>query len=276
VSDAIIDSHVHIFGPARTDFARDTPYVPHPSQQGTLQHLLMLMEAHGVGQALLVAARPYGTDNSHLLHALSTFPGKFRGIALIDPRSSDEAQWRSLADHGVVGFRIDLDAMSEHEFGAPAFRRLIAFAREIGWLLEVHCHAPSLAALSPALHETGLRIVVDHFGRPDVADGLNAAPFAAVLEFGRRGNAIVKLSGAFRVSKKGPPYADTDDYVAAIIEAFTVERCVWGSDWPFVATEEHADYGSMLDCLARWIPDPRQRSQVLLANPRRIFRFLLG
>ena len=51
-----------------------------------------------------------------------------------------------------------------------------------------------------------------------------------MLELGRRGNAAVKLSGAFRSSRQLWPYADCDEYVRALIDAFTLDNCVWGSD----------------------------------------------
>jgi predicted TIM-barrel fold metal-dependent hydrolase len=115
--------------------------------------------------------------------------------------------------------------------------------------------------------------VFDHFGRPDVDKGLDQPGFAEMLEFGRSGNAVAKLSGPFRASKTGYPYKDVDRFVAAVIEAFTLDNCVWGSDWPFVRMEQRVDYGPPLTCLPRWVPSEADRQKVLWDNPRRLFGF---
>ena len=104
------------------------------------------------------------------------------------------------------------------------------------------------------LRRAGVRVMVDHFGRPDVARGLVHPGFQTLLELGREGNAVVKLSGPSARRVEGYPYRDVDPFVAAVIQAFTLDHCVWGSDWPFVRVDERMDYGPPLVCLARWLP----------------------
>jgi predicted TIM-barrel fold metal-dependent hydrolase len=94
-----------------------------------------------------------------------------------------------------------------------------------------------------------------------------------VLELGRRGNAAIKLSGPFRYSRQSWPYADCDPYVHALIDAFTLDHCVWGSDWPFVRLPNRYDYGPTRALLDRWLPDAADRRRVLWDNPRRWFGF---
>jgi predicted TIM-barrel fold metal-dependent hydrolase len=211
-----------------------------------------------------------------MLEALREFPAQFRGIALIDPERSTEAHWRELVGNGVVGFRIDLGDFDETVAASAGFQRLCGFSREVGWLLDVHCQAAQVAAGANLLRATGLRVVIDHLGRPDVAAGLAGDAFAKVLEFGREGNALVKLSGAFRLSKAGPPYSDVDDYAGRVIEAFSIDNCLWGSDWPFVATDQHVDYGPMLRGVQRWLPHQSDQDKVLWTNPMRVFGFAPG
>ena len=64
-----------------------------------------------------------------------------------------------------------------------------------------------------------------------------------------------------------------DDHRAAIA-AFTLENCVWGSDWPFVRLDARVDYGPTLACLVRWLPDEADRNQVLWETPKRLFGFV--
>ncbi len=88
-----------------------------------------------------------------------------------------------------------------------------------------------------------------------------------------RDGAWARLSGAYRTSVEGPPYADTVAFAQALLDA-SPERCVWGSDWPHVA-----NWGAMmtvadlLDLLARWVPNEAIRRRVLVDNPHRLFGF---
>ena len=94
-----------------------------------------------------------------------------------------------------------------------------------------------------------------------------------MLELGRDGH-FVKLSGPFRFSHEPPPHADAEPFVAALVDAFTVKRCVWGSDWPFLRMPRRMDYGPVMAYLERWLPDERDRRQVLWHTPAGLFGFV--
>ena len=99
------------------------------------------------------------------------------------------------------------------------------------------------------------------------------AGFQAVLSLGREERAAVKLSAPFRISRAGPPYADLDPFAEALIAAFGPERCVWGSDWPFLDLPRSIRYPETLAALSRWLPDEADREQVLWHTPDRLFGF---
>jgi predicted TIM-barrel fold metal-dependent hydrolase len=61
--------------------------------------------------------------------------------------------------------------------------------------------------------------------------------------------------------------------VQALLEAFTPDRCMWGSDWPFLRAPERIDYGPVLVLVERLIPDPGDRRKVLWDTPMRLFGF---
>ena len=266
------DCHAHVFCGARYPYDPATVYEPHPSQAGTTAKFLAVLDAHGMTHGLLVGAGPYGADNRCLLDGLAAGAGRLKGIALVEADVSDR-ELASLADHGVVGIRFNLSTHGMSQFVAPGVDRLFARIKEMGWFLQVHCEKDELAEAAPILRRAGVRVMVDHFGRPDVARGLGHAGFQTLLELGRTGNGVVKLSGPFRSSVEGYPYRDVDPFVAAVIQAFTLDRCVWGSDWPFVRMDERMDYGPPLVCLQRWLPDPADRRTVLWETPARLFGF---
>lgn len=266
------DCHAHIFGGPQYPFVADPVYLPDASQRGTVQGFLAVLDAHGFTHGLVVQAQPYRYDNRAMLDGIAASKGRLKGVALVSP-SVTERELRALADGGVVGIRFNTMTEGLREFQEPGADVLLTRIREMGWFLQVHCQLDELAAAAPLIRRSGVRLMVDHFGRPDVRRGVSQPGFATLLELGREGQAVVKLSGPFRSSIKGPPYDDVDDFIAAAVEAFTLERCVFGSDWPFTRTEERIDYGPQAACIARWFPDPLDRRKLLWDTPQRLFGF---
>lgn len=267
-----VDCHAHVFCGAAYPFATDAVYVPEPSQRGTVRHFLAVLDAHGLTHGLVIAAQPYGYDNRCMLDGVAASAGRLKAVALASPAIS-ERDLTALADRGVVGIRMNLSTYGLRELIEPGADRLLARIRALNWFLQIHCEKDEFCEAAPLLRRSGVRIIVDHFGRPDVARGIAQPGFAALLEFGKSGNAIVKLSGPFRCSLEGPPFRDVDPYIDAAVQAFTLENCVWGSDWPYVRVNHRVDYGPGLACLSRWLPEPADRHKVLWENPARLFGF---
>ena len=95
----------------------------------------------------------------------------------------------------------------------------------------------------------------------------------------------MKLSGAYRVSKLAPDYADVLPLARALIAA-NRERIVWGTDWPHPDSYPSPAYGPLevrpffdiddgrlLNQLARWAPEPAVRRMILVDNPARLYGF---
>ena len=266
-----VDSHAHVFCPD-FPFAADREYTPHPTQLGTADRFAAVLEAHGITHGLLVGAGPYGPDNRCMLEAIAKHRGRFKGIALVTPAIS-EAELRGLAEAGVVGIRINIMNHGMRPLVEPGADRLLARVKELGLFVQVHSQKDELIEAAPILRKAGVRVMFDHIARPDLKKGVGAAGYQALLDFGREGNHVVKLSGPFRSSLEGPPYLDTDPYYHAAIDAFTLDRCVWGSDWPWVRMDERMDYGPVYACLARWLPAEKDRNKVLWETPSRLFGF---
>ena len=266
------DCHAHVFCDKSYPFSPDTLYEPQPAQLGTAEKFLAVLDAHGFSHGLLVGAGPYGPDNRCMLGAIASSGGRFKGIGLVRADAS-ERELAALADGGVVGIRMNLMGHGMRPLTEPGADRLLARLKEMGLFLQIHCQKDELAEAAPLLRKAGVRLMVDHFGRPDVRRGITQPGFQTLLDFGRAGNAVIKLSGPFRSSVAGYPYRDVDPFIAAAIDAFTLDNCVWGSDWPFVRMDERMDYGPPATCLARWLPDERDRRKVLWDTPARLFGF---
>jgi predicted TIM-barrel fold metal-dependent hydrolase len=266
------DCHAHIFCPGRYPFVVDANYTPHPTQQGTATNFAAVLDTHGLTHGLLVAAEPYMTDNRCMLDAIAEHGSRFKGVALVAPDIADR-DLDALTEKPIVGIRYNLTSFGMRQFNHPATPRLFARLKELGWFLQIHCEKDELAEAMPILLSSGVRAMIDHFGRPDPSRGLDQPGFAALLELGRATDAVVKLSGPYRSSLAGYPYHDIDPFIAAAIEAFTLNRCVWGSDWPFTRHDARMDYGPELSCVARWLPAEQDQRQLMWETPKRLFGF---
>ncbi len=267
-----IDCHAHVFCNANYPYADNPVYEPLPNRKGTVGTFLATLDAHGLTHGLVIGAQPYGSDNRCMLDAIAESRGRLKGIALVRTGIADR-ELTGLADRGVVGIRINLSTDGMTPLTERGANRLLRRIREMNWFVEVHCQGDELAEAAPLLQSAGVHVLIDHFGRPDPERGLDQPGFQALVEIGKTGRGAVKLSGPFRSSIDGPPYLDCDPFVAAAIEAFGLENCVWGSDWPYVLTDEPIDYGTVYGCLSRWLPDPQDRHMVLWESPKRLFGF---
>ncbi|WP_028601509.1 amidohydrolase family protein [Ottowia thiooxydans] len=267
-----VDAHAHIFCGPEHPMSPHRLYTPHSTEMGTADQFCAVLDAHGFSHALLVGAGPYRTDNSGMLAAIAAFPGRFKGIALVEP-DIDEHEMKSFVEHGIVGIRVNLSGFGLSQITGAAADRLLAMLKEMGLFLQIICQKDDLVTAMPILRRSGVKVMVDHFGRPDISQGIAQQGFQALLELGRSGNAIVKLSGPFRSSVAGFPYKDVDQFVSSAMDAFTLDRCVWGSDWPFVDMHQRIDYGPTASCIARWLPDVEDRQKVLWDTPARLFGF---
>ena len=57
------------------------------------------------------------------------------------------------------------------------------------------------------------------------------ADLPQVLTLAQLDNVCIKISGACTLSRQAYPFADIWDPVCRMIDAFGIDRCLWGTDW---------------------------------------------
>jgi predicted TIM-barrel fold metal-dependent hydrolase len=268
-----VDSHAHAFDLSRQGWGGDRGFDIQANELGTAPQFLQVLASHGFTHGVLInPLGGYGANNTYMLEAIAASGGRLKGVALL-PDATPEAEIHSMVEGGIVGIRFNLDFPTSPPLLGPVGERALARAREVGWFAQVHYHhGDSLIEAMPALRAAKLPVIIDHSGRPELPGGLRQKGFQALLELGRGSDAIIKLSGVFRFSETGSPYADTDPYIAALIEAFGIDRCIWGSDWPFLRAKARTDFGPLLAALHRVVPEAADRDTILWTNPSRLFR----
>ncbi len=269
-----IDCHCHVIDPARFPFAADTKYRPAGAEIAPVEHLLRIMDRHGVEHALIVGTNSgYGTDLSPVLDAMARGAGRFKGIAVVanDITVSDLAR---LKTRGIIGvaFNAPFHGVGHYAKTDDLLRKMV----DLDMILDLQVRGDELLFFLPAIERSMVRLVIDHCGRPVPGAGLTQPGFQALLGLGRAGRASVKLSGFSQFSGQSYPYDDSAPAVAALLDAFTPDRCVWGSDWPFLRAPDRIDYGPLLDRMDTLVPDATMRRAVLWDTPRRLFGFGAG
>lgn len=266
----IADCHVHIFDPARFPYRQGTVHTPGPDETATLDDLRSAMSDARVTHAVLVGPMAgYATDNRCLVDALRRGGGTFRGIAVVDTEVSD-GELDELAAAGVTGARFDLMTLGD-SWLLTAGRRLLGRLLARGWLIDLQCKPDQLPLNRDLILRSGGRFLIDHAGRPG-AEGNAADPaLRCLLDLAASGAVWIKLSGPFRASREGPPFADMDGPFGMIARNAHPGRLLWGSDWPFVRSPHRPAYAATLVALDRWIPDPDLRRSVLEDNPAALF-----
>jgi predicted TIM-barrel fold metal-dependent hydrolase len=152
---------------------------------------------------------------------------------------------------------------------APLLRRLA----RLDMLLSPQVEHDQMVEVRPVVEDSGVRVLVDHAGRPAAGGGVDQPGFRALLAMARNGRTAVKLSGYQKFSTQPPPYADTRPFVDALIEAFTLDACLWASDWPFLRAPERLDMGPLLRRVEHLLPDAADRRKLLWDTPRRWLGF---
>jgi predicted TIM-barrel fold metal-dependent hydrolase len=271
VSQPKIDCHVHLFDPVRFPYAPDTFYRPSGHEVATANALGHVMKAHGVQHALIVGPNSgYGFDNSCMLDALAQGAGKFKGLAVVR-NDIGRTELQDLQAQGVIGVTLNAALLGTQAYAdaEPLLRHL----HDLELWAAVQVQHDQLVALRPLLEHAGVRVMIDHCGRPNPASGLDQQGFQALLQMADSGRTVVKLSSLLKSSERPFPHEDAWVYVRALVDAYTPESLVWGSDWPFLRAVERVDYGPLLELFAFLVPDKEARHAILWETPRRCFGF---
>jgi predicted TIM-barrel fold metal-dependent hydrolase len=266
-----IDCHAHVMDPARFPYGEQISYKPAGQEIGTLSQLRLVMKTYGVKHMLLVQPNSgYGSDNSCLLDAIARSDGAFKGIAIID-LDADIAALKRLHAQGIVGA-----AINPTFHGNAYYRdaeRLMRRLADLDMFFNLQVEHDQLLMYAPWIERTPVRVLIDHLARPTIAAGLGQPGFTALLRLAATGRVTVKLSGYAKFSKDPLPFADCRPFVRAVVDAFTLDHCVWASDWPFLRSAERQDYGPLVRLAAELFPDPRDRQKLFWDTPNRLFNF---
>ena len=263
-----IDCHAHVLDPARFPYAEDVAYKPSGQEIGTAGQLLHVMQCYGVKHVLLVQPNSgYGGDNRCMLDAVEDQRGAFTGIAIVEP-DADIETLRDLKRRGIVGVAFNPTVYGNDYYARSA--GLIERLAQLDMFLNLQVEHDQLLMYEPWITGIPVRVMIDHCGRPTPRDGLDQPGFRALLRIAATGRVHVKLSGYAKFAQTPYPFDDCLPYVRSLVDAFTLQRCLWASDWPYLRAADRQDVGPLVHLVQRWFPDPDDRRKLFWETPAQL------
>lgn len=235
----IIDTHVEVwtldckFPFNHPESGRDLKV----EQAAPIENQVEQMRDFGLRYAVLINPRYFGWDNSYIAHCLKTYPKLFVAHGLLDPQDPKVADklryW--VKEHGFQGMRFSpiyhpkstwLNSKEHY----PLWRE----AEKLGVVFNFYIAPHQMPMLEDmAGRFPGVKIVVDHAGKPDLKSPDCWPEFRKMFRLSRFPQVWISNSEPYEMSElKRYPYEDTLPFYKAIYEEFGGQQLVWGTGYP--------------------------------------------
>ena len=206
------------------------------------------MRLRGIDRCVVVHQEPYADDHSCVLHCLEKQP-RWLATSLFSPRDpAAPAKLQALVTKQprIVSTRFhaghDYPPGSNYfdSFADTGVRKLWAKAVELGLVVELHISPESGTEVLAAMRDfPDTKVLIDHLACPDKG---NAVDFANVLELASFPNVYMKLSGLEYFADDAPLFESAIPFTRRVIEAFGVDRMVWGGGLPAIVDVHMVGY----------------------------------
>lgn len=270
-----IDAHFHCWQLARGDYGWLTPALAPIYRDVTVSDWQAQSAPHGVTGGVLVQAAPTEAETHFLLAQADAHPHVLGVVGWVDLLADyAPARIEALARHPrLKGLRPMLQDIADAEWIlqpalAPALRAMVDCGLVFDALVKpVHLpHVLTLAGRYP-----GLRLVIDHAAKPDIAAG-EWQPWAdGMARLALETQAMCKLSGLMTEAGPAPAPGAVRRWGEHVLACFGASRVVWGSDWPVLElacrySRWHAEAQLLLADLGA-----REQAGVMGENAKRLY-----
>jgi len=239
---SIVDIHPHIisddetrYPPAplfgkRSDWSQERPT--------TVETLIAAMDEAGVAKAAVVhSSTTYGFDNSYVVDGCARYADRLVAVGSVDVLRPDASERiHEWVGRGLAGLRLFTGGSTKEfdpsELDDPRSFPAWELCGELGLPMCIQTGPiglPQVTAL--ARRFPSVAIVLDHLGRPEVADGAPYAAAQSLFDLAPLSNIYLKLTPRiFGDVKKEKASAET--FFPRVVEAFGAKRMAWGSNYP--------------------------------------------
>jgi L-fuconolactonase len=275
----VIDAHHHVWDLAVRDQDWITAAMAPIRRTFTLEDLWPSARAAGVDATVLVQTVTVAEETPEML-----------ALADADPLVAGVVGWTDLTSPAVaaelarlvgglgggylVGIRHQVQSEPDPDWlrRPDVIRGLRAVAAaDLCYDLVVRPHQiPAASYAAAAVPE--LTLVLDHAGKPPIADGDLGAWSAAIRKFAALPNTTCKLSGLVTEARPGARPAAFGGVADVVLDAFGARRVMFGSDWPVCLLV--SDYAGVME-LAKTLTaglSAAERAAVFGATAARVYR----
>jgi predicted TIM-barrel fold metal-dependent hydrolase len=235
----IIDTHLEIWTlDARYPFHDpEHPNLKRVPIAAPVENEVREMREFGIKYTVLINPRYYGWDNSYVSDSLHRYPKLFVAQGLLNPLGRDPAgclrYW--MKEHGFQGMRFSplydpkstwLNAKDQY----PLWREAERLQAIFNFYILPH-QMPMLEDM--AARFPGVKIVIDHLGKPDLKAANPWIDFRKMFRLKRFPHVWVSASEPYEISlTKRYPYRDTYPFYKATYEEFGGNQLIWGTGYP--------------------------------------------
>jgi L-fuconolactonase len=277
----IIDAHQHFWDVSRGDYGWLRPDNARLYRNYLPPDLAPLLSHNEVDATILIQAAPSEAETRYLFqlaHAHSFVAGVV-GWADFESPEADERIGKLVEDgqKKLKGLRPMIQDIQDPDWILgleldAAFSSMIRHRLVFDALVR-----PSQldALLKRLLRHPDLRVVLDHAGKPSIAQR-EFDPWARCIgRLARDTAASVKLSGILTEAGARTSFEDLRPYIERIFETFGSERVMWGSDWPVLNLA--SSYADWLTMSREWIRllAPGAEKAILADNAVRMYQLEL-
>ncbi|GAA4467478.1 hypothetical protein GCM10023189_51200 [Nibrella saemangeumensis] len=249
-AEPVIEWNAHIFSPdlQRFPFHPQAVYKPDVSKQPAdpLAAYLKHLDEEKIDRAVIVHPEPYGDDHALILDCLKREPNRLRGTTLYypnDPNAPKKLAALVRQEPRIVATRFHAHRGKEsylNTFADPGVRALWKQAVDNDLIIELHIGPNYARQAGDAIAAfPGCKVLIDHLAEPNMGTGVE---FADVLDLARFPNVYMKLSGLEYFATDKPYFESALPFTRRVIQAFGVDRMVWGSGSPIIVDKHMPGY----------------------------------
>lgn len=258
----MVDAHAHIW-------LKGMPLLANPRHKldydFSVEQYLKVLDDHGVHFAVIAAASPFGDYNDYTINSVRANP-RLRGTVILEP-NVDQYQLAQMNRDGIVGVRLPFISMTTlPDLTTFEYRRTLRRYADLDWHVHLHLDGPRIPQVLPALEASGVKIVIDHFGRPDPKLGVDCEGFKMMLRAIEKGRTWVKVSAAYRLGEElGAVYG------RELLKQAGPDRLLWASDCPFAGFEGKFAFQQTIDAVLAWAPEGVARHNIFGGNALKLY-----
>ena len=232
----IIDAHHHFWLLSRGDYEWLTPETGKLYRDFQPEDLNDDLSKSGISGTVLIQAAPTEAETHDLLEIADRWPKALGVVGWTDLTSqASHRRLEGLARHPMLkGIRPMLQDERDPDWILQSqVSESLKIIQTLGLAFDALVRPRHLKSLALATdRHPGLRIVIDHAGKPEIEKGEFDDWAMDIKALSERPNIFCKLSGL--LTEAGSRTADNDlrPYIDHLLNCFGPRRLMWGSDWP--------------------------------------------